>query len=49
MTGAIAGAYHGLRGIPRYWIDFLEDEHKGRSYVIELAYKLFRRHISLKK
>ncbi|MCC6361070.1 MAG: ADP-ribosylglycohydrolase family protein [Phycisphaerales bacterium] len=44
MTGAIAGAYHGLEGIPSDWIDALEDCEKGREYVIALAARLGSRH-----
>lgn len=41
MTGAISGAYHGKQGIPSRWLDRLEDGYKGRSYVEELALRLW--------
>jgi poly(ADP-ribose) glycohydrolase ARH3 len=40
MTGAIAGAHHGLSGIPSRWRDGLEDGPKGRSYIERLADRL---------
>jgi ADP-ribosylglycohydrolase len=41
MCGAIAGARHGLEGIPTEWLDALENGRKGRDYVVELARKLY--------
>ena len=41
MAGAISGAYLGETAIPRRFIDALEDNHKGRSYIVELAKKLY--------
>jgi ADP-ribosylglycohydrolase len=41
MAGAIAGAHHGLSGIPARWHDGLEDGPKGRSYIERLADRLF--------
>jgi len=41
MTGAIAGAYHGLNAIPQKWLKSLENKEKGLDYVIELGEKLF--------
>jgi len=35
MAGAIAGAYYGYGQIPRLWIDGLENEAKGRDYVVD--------------
>ncbi len=40
MTGAIAGAYHGVQGIPHAWLDALEGGAKGREYVSGLAVRL---------
>ncbi len=41
MTGAIAGAFHGLKKIPNEWLDVLENEEKGRDYLINIGKKLF--------
>lgn len=40
MTGAIAGAYHGVSKIPARWLDALENGGKGRDYVHDLARRL---------
>lgn len=37
MTGAIAGAFHGVEGIPTEWLNALENGEKGRDYVWQLA------------
>ena len=37
MTGAIAGAYHGVEAIPKRWLDRLE----GRPYIESLAERLW--------
>jgi poly(ADP-ribose) glycohydrolase ARH3 len=42
MTGAIAGARHGRGGLPRRWLDALENGEKGRDYVEHLAMRLYR-------
>jgi len=42
MAGAIAGAYYGLRAIPEGWLLGLEDEGKGKSYILHLAEELAR-------
>jgi poly(ADP-ribose) glycohydrolase ARH3 len=42
MTGALAGALHGIDGIPEEWIDELENTGKGKDYIIELGEKLYR-------
>jgi poly(ADP-ribose) glycohydrolase ARH3 len=47
MTGAIAGAHHGLSGIPLRWRDGLEDGPKGRSYIERLADRLLE--VTLRK
>ncbi len=41
MTGAIAGAYHGYKGIPSRWLDKLENGKKGKDYVVGLANGLY--------
>ena len=48
MTGAIAGAYHGVEAIPRGWLDALENESKGRDYVLDMAARLYDRHLELR-
>jgi poly(ADP-ribose) glycohydrolase ARH3 len=40
MTGAIAGARHGVSSIPSRWLEALEDGDRGRSFVNELAARL---------
>jgi poly(ADP-ribose) glycohydrolase ARH3 len=40
MVGAIAGAHLGIRAIPSDLTDRLEDDHKGRGYIVELAKQL---------
>ncbi len=37
MTGAIAGGYYGMIQFPEEWINDLENDEKGRDYVITLA------------
>lgn len=41
MTGAIAGALHGIEQIPGRWLAELENGAKGRDYVIQLADQLY--------
>jgi poly(ADP-ribose) glycohydrolase ARH3 len=41
MAGAIAGAYHGIDAVPARWLDKLENEGKGRDYVLDLGRKLW--------
>jgi poly(ADP-ribose) glycohydrolase ARH3 len=41
MAGAMAGAYHGTRGIPTPWVERLENEERGRDTVIELGERLY--------
>lgn len=41
MTGALVGAFHGMDRLPRQWVYLLENGHKGRDYVVELADRLF--------
>ena len=42
MTGAIAGAYHGVKGIPCEWKNLLENKIKGRDYILGLATRLWK-------
>lgn len=44
MTGAIAGAFHGVEAIPQEWLDALENGEKGRDYVWQLAEALHAKH-----
>ncbi len=37
MTGAIAGAHMGVKVIPQEWYDVLENDGKGRDYILTLA------------
>ncbi len=46
MTGAISGAYHGKRGIPKRWLDVLENSERGRDYIERLAEKLWEIKVS---
>jgi poly(ADP-ribose) glycohydrolase ARH3 len=41
ITGAILGAYHGVSAIPRAWLDALENEERGRDYVLDLGQRLY--------
>ncbi|HLM94434.1 MAG TPA: ADP-ribosylglycohydrolase family protein [Gaiellaceae bacterium] len=41
MAGAIAGARHGLGAIPTRWLEALEEGDRGRSYVDDLAQRLW--------
>jgi poly(ADP-ribose) glycohydrolase ARH3 len=40
MTGAIAGALHGLQAIPEPWLSGLQDQGKDADYVVCLAHRL---------
>ncbi|NIS60299.1 MAG: hypothetical protein GTO13_06260 [Proteobacteria bacterium] len=40
MSGAIAGAYYGYTHIPKQWLIPLENEGKGRDYILSLAERL---------
>ncbi len=40
MAGAIAGAYWGEGGIPKEWLEVMEDDNKGKSYVRDISTKL---------
>ena len=37
MAGAISAARLGARGLPKRWLDALEDEYQGRTYIERLA------------
>ncbi|MBW1679492.1 MAG: ADP-ribosylglycohydrolase family protein [Deltaproteobacteria bacterium] len=37
MAGAIAGGYYGYKQIPLEWLEVMENEGKGRDYVVKLA------------
>lgn len=49
MTGAMAGAFHGLSGIPSEWVSALEGGEKGREYVIRMADRLLQTKLSLEE
>ncbi len=40
MTGAISGAHLGVQAIPSNWINGLENDSRGRSYIVQLAQQL---------
>ncbi len=42
MAGAISGAHLGIDAIPKRFLACLEDDLKGRSYILELAHRLAR-------
>jgi poly(ADP-ribose) glycohydrolase ARH3 len=42
MAGAMAGAYHGVSAIPAAWTGRLENEERGRDFVIDLAGRLYQ-------
>lgn len=39
-TGALVGALHGSKWIPKRWYDKIENDKQGRDFIIELAKKL---------
>jgi ADP-ribosylglycohydrolase len=41
MVGAIVGAHVGARGLPKEWMEQLEEGPRGRSFAMSLAEKLF--------
>ncbi|UCD85008.1 MAG: ADP-ribosylglycohydrolase family protein [Deltaproteobacteria bacterium] len=41
MAGAVAGAYHGVSGIPERWMEQLENGERGRDFALGLAESLF--------
>lgn len=40
MTGAMAGAYHGLSGISPRWLQVLQEERRGTGYLVTLSARL---------
>ncbi len=42
IAGAMAGAYHGVNAIPAVWTGRLENEERGRDFVIDLGGRLYR-------
>jgi poly(ADP-ribose) glycohydrolase ARH3 len=44
MAGAVSGAYLGASAIPADLLASLEDGHQGRSYIDDLATRLFEVH-----
>lgn len=46
MTGALSGARLGLSGIPPRLLECLEDGEQGKTYLLELAERLYERHIT---
>ncbi|UCH88747.1 MAG: ADP-ribosylglycohydrolase family protein [Thermoplasmata archaeon] len=46
MTGALAGALHGVRGIPEEWLEDLENSQKGRDHIMKLGEDLYDLHIN---
>lgn len=45
MAGGVAGAFVGEGGLPQEWLQRLEDEHKGRTYIRELGQRLYAAHL----
>jgi ADP-ribosylglycohydrolase len=43
MAGAISGGFHGIKAIPRRWLEDLDNLDKGRDFVLELGQKLWDR------
>lgn len=43
MAGAICGGLHGVKAIPKRWLDDLDNNDKGRDYILELGEKLWER------
>jgi poly(ADP-ribose) glycohydrolase ARH3 len=41
MVGAIVGAHVGERGLPKEWIEQLEEGPRGRSFARDLSERLF--------
>ena len=46
MTAALAGAYLGVGAIPHHLLEMLEDQAKGRTYIADLADKLYSAYAS---
>jgi poly(ADP-ribose) glycohydrolase ARH3 len=47
MAGAVSGAYLGIDRLPQRLVGLVESSPKGRSYLLELADRLFARHRQL--
>ncbi len=45
MAGAISGAYLGIHAVPVHLLDNLEGRSQGRTYIEQLARKLYQRHV----
>jgi len=43
MTGALAGALHGIEAVPKRWLEALDNGEKGRDYIMGLAERLWER------
>jgi poly(ADP-ribose) glycohydrolase ARH3 len=48
MAGAISGAYLGMHVVPANLLDNLENAHKGRAYLEQLARRLYEKHVSVR-
>jgi ADP-ribosylglycohydrolase len=49
INGAICGAWNGVGGIPKRYVDHLENGYKGRDYICILADQLACREFGLKR
>jgi ADP-ribosylglycohydrolase len=47
INGAICGAWKGIDGIPKRYVDGLENGYKGRDYIIKLAEQLAAQKVGL--
>jgi len=43
MAGTISGVHLGIHAIPFHFLECLEDDHKGKSYLERLAEQLFEK------
>jgi len=41
MTGAIAGAKYGINGLPKEWLNILENDIEGKDFIFEMVDKAF--------
>jgi ADP-ribosylglycohydrolase len=37
ICGNFSGAFNGFSGIPEHWLKYLENDYKGRDYLLRLA------------
>ena len=44
MAGALSGARLGISGIPERLLSCLENHHQGRTFLLDLANRLWLRH-----